>query len=128
MMIKVNYRMCIFENMGVVATKPRPLYDIVPRAPLVKIFRNHHCTQAQTKTQTGIAPHHAIPHHTHTKTRTHTQRVQNGGTMIEWVLTFPDKLTWGMYPSLVARISKDQLHSCLKSSTGVTLIREMRQC
>ena len=35
MMIKLNYRICIFENMGVVSTKPRLLYDVVPRAPLL---------------------------------------------------------------------------------------------
>ena len=36
MMIELNYCICIFENMGVVATKPRLLYDVVPRAPLLK--------------------------------------------------------------------------------------------
>ena len=35
MMIKLKYRICNFENVGVVATKPRPLYDVVPRAPLL---------------------------------------------------------------------------------------------
>ena len=45
MMIKPNYRICIFENMGVVATKPRQFNDVVPRAPLVKSSRNHHCFQ-----------------------------------------------------------------------------------
>ena len=42
MMIKLNYRIYIFENMGVAANKPCPRYDVVPRALLVKIFRNHY--------------------------------------------------------------------------------------
>ena len=28
MMIKLNYPICIFGNMGVVTTKPRPIYDV----------------------------------------------------------------------------------------------------
>ena len=38
MIIKLNYHICIFENMGVVATKPRPFYDVVLWAPLLKVL------------------------------------------------------------------------------------------
>ena len=38
MMIELNYRICIFENMGVLASKPCPLYDVVLRAPLLKFL------------------------------------------------------------------------------------------
>ena len=38
MMIKLNYRICIFDNMGVIVTKPRPLYDVIPRAALLEFL------------------------------------------------------------------------------------------
>ena len=37
------YYVSIFENMGVVVSMPHPKMGVVvPRAPLVNIFRNHH--------------------------------------------------------------------------------------
>jgi len=41
--IRLNYYVSIFNNMGVAANGLHPLSDIGPRAPLVKIFRNHPC-------------------------------------------------------------------------------------
>ena len=38
MMIKLNCRIYIFENRGVAVTKPRPIYAIVPWAPLSKVL------------------------------------------------------------------------------------------
>ena len=43
---KLKYHICVFENMGVVA----------PRAPFVKIFRNHHCREASICRQAIEAP------------------------------------------------------------------------
>jgi len=43
--IRLNYHVSIFKSMGVAANEPHPLYDITPRAPLLKIFRNHPCVK-----------------------------------------------------------------------------------
>ena len=51
--IKLNYHVSIFESMGVVVVGPHPNYGVVvPRAPLVKICRNHHCPAPATSTPT----------------------------------------------------------------------------
>ena len=42
--IRLNYHFSIFKNMGVAANGLHSLSDIAPRAPLVKIVRNHPCS------------------------------------------------------------------------------------
>ena len=37
---KLSY--CIFENKGVAAKKPHPIYDVAHRTPLVNVLRIHH--------------------------------------------------------------------------------------